>query len=306
MIESLKTAKIAVLNGGFSSEREVSLRSGKNVHEALLRLGYNAFRLDPMHDDMVTLNYDIAFNVLHGMFGEDGTVQALLDNQKIRYTGSGVKASILGMNKWMSKLLLVKHGHPTPAYQIISTPTQMPLNVPFPAIIKPISNGSSVGVVIFDTLEDYTANIATHLEQFGTCLLEELVVGQEITVGVIEKNKQLVALPILELRPKHRFYDYQAKYTPGLTDFVLPAELSAELTQHCQTIAKAVYNDFSAKGGARVDMMVDPVKGPMVLEINTLPGMTDLSDLPAQAKHAGISFDELVEGILESALHDKV
>lgn len=301
MLADLKSKKIGVLCGGVSRERAVSLRSGKNVYSALLRLGYDAVLVDVAHEDVGACGIDVAFNVLHGQYGEDGTMQAYLEALGIPYTGSRVGASVLGINKFFSKQLMVREGVPTPAFWVI-TEAELPKNTPFPLIAKPVSEGSSVGVAVVDFPEDFTRLVSPLLGLFSALLLEEFVTGQEITVGVLELDSGLKALPILELRPKNRIYDYEAKYTEGMTEFILPAELSDEMTARCQALAIQVHELLGCRGMSRVDMIVHPERGPLVLELNSIPGMTDLSDLPAQAKEAGISFDQLVDIILQSAL----
>ena len=301
MLADLKSKKIGVLCGGVSRERTVSLRSGKNVYSALVRLGYNAVMVDVAHEDVGSCGLDVAFNVLHGQYGEDGTMQAYLEALGIPYTGSRVGASVLGINKFFSKQLMVREGIPTPAFWVI-TEAELPKNIPFPLIAKPVSEGSSVGVAVVDFPEDFTRLVSPLLDLFSALLLEEFVTGQEITVGVLELESGLKALPILELRPKNRIYDYEAKYTEGMTEFILPAELSADMTARCQALAIQVHELLGCRGMSRVDMIVHPERGPLVLELNSIPGMTDLSDLPAQAKEAGISFDQLVDIILQSAL----
>ncbi len=298
----MKPITVGVICGGFSGERAVSLRSGRNIADALRRKGYDVKEIDPAVDSLLDMGIDVAFIALHGPIGEDGTIQALLDHLHIPYTGSGVTASVIGMNKLISKWAFVHHQIPTAAFQVISPDVPLELTLALPVIVKPVSEGSSLGVEIVDTLDQFerVANAAT--SKYGVCLVEEMVVGTEITVSVIEQSGALVVLPILELRPKNRFYDYEAKYTDGKTEFVLPAELSEEMTATAKALGLKVHQALGCRGMSRTDMIVDPTKGPVVLEINTIPGMTDLSDLPAQARCAGLSFDEVVEGMLKSAL----
>lgn len=295
-----KYQKVGVLCGGISREREISLRSGKNVFEALKRLGYSPIYIDPLTSDIRSEDIEIAFNLLHGQYGEDGTIQAYLDSINVKYTGSGTASSVLSMNKFFTKNIMKLHNLPTPNYAIIRTP-ETPQNLTFPLFVKPISEGSSVGVEVVDTPETFAKQVAPLLELFPACLVEEFIEGQEITVGVLEYNNKVVKLPILELKPHNRFYDYDAKYTPGKTDFILPANLSPEVTEQCQNLSLQLHKLLNCKTVSRVDMIVHPKRGPFILELNSIPGMTDTSDLPAQAKAAGISFDELVQIILETA-----
>lgn len=303
MIEAIKNKTITVLNGGFSREKEVSLRSGKNVYDALIRLGYKAKRLDPAYEDLIDSKPEIVFNALHGQYGEDGSIQSLLDFYGIPYTGSGAMTSILAMNKLLTKQILKNNGLPSAKYVVANDAHfKAEWKLDFPVIIKPISEGSSVGCVIIDKKEDYYDLALPVITSFGCCLVEEFITGQEITVGILEKSTSLIALPILELRPKTRFYDYEAKYTDGMTEFILPAELSKEATKQCQEIAMKLHELLECRGMSRVDMIYNIDQGPFILESNTIPGLTDLSDLPAQAKCADISFEELIEIILRSAI----
>ena len=295
-----KSQPIAVLAGGFSEERAVSFRSGTNVANALVSLGYDAQVVDPV-DTLDFSGFGAAFNVLHGHFGEDGNVQALLEDQKIPYTGSGVESSLVCLNKVTSKHLFNRHGIPTSQFSIhVSALRSLPEGYAFPVVLKPLSEGSSVGVFIIDTDAELTQH-STHLvDRYVTYMLEDYVPGTEVTVGVIQ-TPETIALPVLELRSKNRFYDYEAKYTPGMTTFVVPAEVSDFLTRQVQEIAVATFELLKCSGLGRVDFILDPEKGPFVLEVNTVPGMTDTSDLPAQAKAAGMSFETLVETVLNQA-----
>lgn len=302
-----KNTRIGVIAGGFSGEREVSLRSGKNVLRALHNKGYNAVLIDPAETAIATSGIAVAFLALHGQFGEDGCIQAYLSQRNIPYTGSGVQASILGMNKLMSKQIMDEHGLPTAAYLCVSTATysgQHP-ELPFPVIIKPLAEGSSLGVTIVDRPDNYQEAIAPLLSKYGVCLVEEYISGRELTIGVLDHGDRREALPILELQPVNRFYDYDAKYTPGKTRFILPAPLPEDVTANLQAHAIRLHEVLGCAGASRTDMIFHPTRGAVLLEINTAPGMTDQSDLPAQAQAAGIDFDTLVELILQSATHKK-
>ncbi|MBZ0188710.1 MAG: D-alanine--D-alanine ligase [Candidatus Obscuribacterales bacterium] len=327
MVEKLvidKQTRIGVLYGGLSSEREVSLRSGGNCHAALLRLGYeNAVLLDVDTNVATSLkekNIEIAFLCLHGKYGEDGTVQGLLELLRIPYTGSGVLASALAMDKILTKRVLSAEGLPYPVTRIISQYDLKSgdwleeLKRTLPVMIKPLKEGSSVGVTKADTVEQLEQRVKDTVTEYGGAIVESYISGQEITVGVLEDNKtangngsHLKALPILELRPKSKagFYDYEAKYTKGMTEFILPAELSTDTTELAKDLAVKTFRALSCSGYARVDMMVDKNGKPYILELNSLPGMTDTSDLPAMADEAGITYDQLVELILMSAGLDK-
>ncbi|NBV84366.1 D-alanine--D-alanine ligase [bacterium] len=298
----MNTLCIGVICGGFSGERAVSLRSGKNIADALRRKGYTVKVIDPAVEGLLNMGIDLAFIALHGPVGEDGTVQALLDHLGIPYTGSGVSASVIGMNKLISKWAFVHHGIPTAAFQVISPDVPSTLQLPLPVVVKPASEGSSLGVAFVTTAAEFDEAAKRITSKYGVSLVEEQIRGVEITVSVVEQSAELIALPVLELRAHNEFYDYDAKYTEGKTTFVLPAELSPEMTKTVQDLGIKVHRALGCRGMSRTDMIVDPVRGPIVLEINTIPGMTDLSDLPAQARCGGIEFDDLVEGIVKSAL----
>lgn len=293
--------RVGVIRGGFSGERLVSLRSGANIAAALRRNGYTVIEIDPVTDDFLTVDIDVAFIALHGQLGEDGAIQAVLAQRGIPFVGSGVAASVIGMNKLVSKWVFSLHHIPTAPYQVITPDLPPVLTLPTPVIIKPILEGSSLGIEIVDHLDDFEAVAKRSTDHYGVCLVETLISGQEVTVGVIQEDDQLRALPVLELRSSNRIYDYEAKYTEGKTTFVLPAALSESQTAAVQSLAIKTHLAVGCQGMSRTDMIVNPELGPFVLEVNTLPGMTDLSDLPAQAKCAGISFDALVECLLQSA-----
>ncbi|MFA6210096.1 MAG: D-alanine--D-alanine ligase [Candidatus Obscuribacterales bacterium] len=336
-----KETVVGVLYGGLSNEREVSLRSGKNCYNALLRLGYkNTVLIDVsenLTEDLKENAVEIAFLCLHGKYGEDGTVQGLLELMKLPYTGSGVLSSALAMNKPLTKRVLTAQGLPFPSSYVIEEHEsdnfdQFLKTLPAPPVmVKPLNEGSSVGVFKIEDVSELASCVKNTLREFGGAIVEGFVSGQEITIGVLEENHsapnagaaigshshngsavmavgtQLIALPILELRPKSKagFYDYEAKYTKGMTEFVLPAEISEARTAEAQELAKKTFRALNCSGYARVDMIAGHDGKLYILEVNTLPGMTDTSDLPAMAEVAGISYDQLVERILFSAGLDK-
>lgn len=338
-----KETVVGVLYGGLSNEREVSLRSGKNCYNALLRLGYkNTVLIDVsenLTDDLKEQAVEVAFLCLHGKYGEDGTVQGLLELMKIPYTGSGVLSSALAMNKPLTKRVLTAQGLPFPKSFVIEEHESDTFEEfvktlpPPPVMVKPLNEGSSVGVFKIEDASELSACVKNTLREFGGAIVEGFVSGQEITIGVLEEGSgasakgagslsngaangtavlaqagtTLVALPILELRPKSKagFYDYEAKYTAGMTDFILPAELNETRTREAQELAKKTFRALNCSGYARVDMIAGHDGKLYILEVNTLPGMTDTSDLPAMAEVAGISYDQLVERILQSSGLDK-
>ena len=308
----LKTKTIGVLMGGLSGEREVSLRSGDKCDRALRSRGYRTVRIDACRDVAQQLDearVEVAFLALHGRYGEDGTIQGLLEMMGIPYTGSGVLASALGMHKIAAKKVVRASGLPTPDYYEVGfdEPVQtaarrIEIALGLPVMLKPVQEGSSLGVFKCKTVAELEACVEKGRAEFGVVFAERFVSGTEITVGVLERNGRPEALPILELLPKNEFYDYEAKYTDGMTDFILPARLAPAVCSKVEQRAVASFKAIGCRGYARVDMMVDANGEPWFVEINTLPGMTDTSDLPAQAQAAGLSYDDLVETILLSAV----
>lgn len=300
-----KNIKIAVLCGGFSSEREVSLRSGKNCLNALLRLGYKNAKLVDVTTNIANdlKGFDVAYNALHGKYGEDGCIQGLLEILKIRYTGCGVMASAIGMNKEYTKKILRDSGLCLIKSVCITNDDDVfeaTKDLKYPLMIKPVCEGSSFGMSKVDTKDELENAIAEALKFNQDVLIEEYVVGVNVTVGVLEKDGVPFATDILELRPHNEWYDYEAKYTKGMTDFILPAEISDDMTKLVKSHAVKAFNACGCRSVSRIDFIIAN-ETPYILEINTSPGMTDTSDLPAQCASMGISYDELVELILMSA-----
>lgn len=303
-----KESELIVIAGGFSQERDVSLRSGKNVYQALLRLGYkNAklFQLDRLEqlEELKTNKPDLAILMTHGKFGEDGELQAFLDQAAIPYTGSNASASANCMNKVKTKEILKANNLPVlKTYKAVDI-YQQKIKTQGAIILKEIDGGSSIGVTMYESQKAFIELEAKSSKLEGIDLnnyfIERFVTGTEVTASIIEKQGKHICLPLLELRPKNKFYDYEAKYTKGLTEFILPAAIPEELTKKIKEIALKAYQALNCSGPARVDFIIDKSnQEPYILELNTLPGMTDTSDLPAQAKAAGISYDELIELIL--------
>lgn len=306
-----KNSRIGVLYGGLSSEREVSLRSGKNCFDALQRLGYaNVELLDVNQQIGQTLaekKIEIAYIALHGKYGEDGCIQGLLELMGIPYTGCRVAASALTMNKALTKSVLKDAGLPVidsvvfKSGSVNGKPVEM--NLPYPVMVKPINEGSSIGMSKVDKAEDLKDALKTGFQYADEVMVEQYVFGKSLTVGVVEVNGQPQVTPILELRPtKSEWYDLEAKYTEGGTEFILPAELSEQTTKAIQDATLQAHLAAGCRGVSRIDFVVDGDNKFYILEINTIPGMTNLSDLPAQAKAMGIGYDELVECILKTAV----
>ena len=301
-----KDAKIAVLCGGMSSEREVSLRSGKNCLGALHRLGYkNAEIVDVSPNVMNDLKgFEYAYNTLHGKYGEDGCIQGVLEIMKIPYTGCGVMASAICMNKeYTKKVLSTNKNIPLIKSAFVRKGEDLMKTVEglqYPLITKPVSEGSSFGMTKVNKPEELQAAYEEAIKYNDDVLIEEFIDGFFITVGVLEKDGKAFATEILEIRTKTEWYDFDAKYTKGLSEFIVPATgLSKEATELTKKIAVEAHETAGCSGVSRVDFMVKDDK-PYFLEINTNPGMTDTSDLPAQAKVCGIDYDNLVLMILNS------
>lgn len=303
-----KDAKIAVLCGGMSSEAEVSRRSGKGCFDALQRLGFKNSELvevdENISENLKKGHYDYAFNALHGKYGEDGCVQGILEILHIPYTGCGVMASSMCMNKEYTK-------------RILSTCPDIPMaksafvrkgddvlektkDLTYPLFTKPVCEGSSFGMTKVDKKEDLKAAYEVALKYNDDVLVEEFIDGFFVTVGVLEKDGKAFATEILEIRPKNEWYDFEAKYSQGMSEFICPANLSKEVTERVKEVAVKAFETAGCRSVSRIDfMMKDDI--PYLLEINTSPGMTTVSDLPAQAKAMGIDYDHLVLTILNSA-----
>jgi D-alanine-D-alanine ligase len=304
-----KTLHIAVLMGGWSAERQVSLSSGAGVAEALESLGHRVTRIDMDRDVAARLaeaKPDLVFNALHGTPGEDGSVQGMLDIMGLRYTHSGLATSVIAIDKVLTKQALVPHGVPMPGGRIVRSEdlfTADPL--PRPYVLKPVNEGSSVGVAIV-TDEGNTGNpIARDAKgpwaEFAELLAEPYIRGRELTTAVLGHR----ALGVTELRPRNGWYDYDAKYTDGLTEHVFPAPIPDEIADACKALALEAHRLLGCKGCSRSDFRWDDqrgVDGLFLLEVNTQPGMTPLSLVPEQARHLGITYPELVQAIVEEAL----
>ena len=304
-----KNAKIAVLCGGMSSEAEVSRRSGKGCYEALKRLGYvNAKLVEVDKNIAQTLkegNFDYAYNALHGKYGEDGCIQGVLEILGIPYTGCGVMSSSICMNKeYTKRILSTCNGIPMAKSAFVQKGEnleQKTADLKFPVITKPVSEGSSFGMTKVNKREDLKSAYEDAVKYNDDVLIEEFIDGVFVTVGVLEKDGTNFATEILEIRPKNEWYDYEAKYTPGISDFILPANLSEELTKKTKEIAIKAHEAAGCRGVSRVDFMISKEGVPYVIEINTSPGMTETSDLPAQSAVMGINYDNLVQIILNGA-----
>ncbi len=291
--------------GGLSSEREISLKSGAAISAALARLGYHQIPIDVDHDIALTLrreHIDVAFIALHGRYGEDGAIQGLLEIMHIPYTGSKLTASAVAMDKIATDGLLKARKLPVPKTLVLrQTETRhletMPLPLQLPFVVKPVSEGSSVGVSIVKTASEIKAALA-HAFRFGDkVLLQSYISGKEIHVGILDEKP----LGAIEIKSKGAFYDYDAKYVPGMSEHLFPAPLPPEVYQHLLDLALQAHQALGCSGYSRVDLLIDSDMKPYILEINTLPGMTETSLMPEMARKCGIDFDTLVEQILNTA-----
>lgn len=299
----LRQKRTAVLMGGRSAEREVSLRTGGAVLNALQGEGYDVVAIDPDQDLPTRLRaekVEQAFVALHGHYGEDGRVQGLLEMMRIPYTGSGVLASSLAFDKVMTKQMLLYHEMPTPGFLVFRRGGDRQALLArcrhFPLVVKPAREGSTIGISIVHDERQLEAGLDAALEHDGLILVEDYIRGSEVTVSVLNG----VPLPIIKIVPKSGFYDYEAKYTKGQTEYLLPAPLENVLYNRLLETSVAACRVIGCRGAARVDFMVREREF-YCLEVNTIPGMTETSLLPKAAAHAGIAFSELVQRILEDA-----
>jgi len=304
---------IAVLMGGWSAEREVSLMSGAGVAGALEGLGHRVTRIDMDRDIAARLAAaapDLVFNALHGTPGEDGSIQGLMDLMGLRYTHSGLAASVIAIDKVLTKQALVPHGIPMPGGRIVKSAELFQGDpIPRPYVVKPVNEGSSVGVAIVTDGGNHGQPIARNSvgpwAEFDELLVEPYIRGRELTTAVLGTT----ALGVTELRPRSGWYDYDAKYTDGLTDHLFPAPIPDAITTACKALALEAHRLLGCRGTSRSDFRWDDergVDGLLLLEVNTQPGMTPLSLVPEQARHTGMSYAALVQAIVDEALRDGV
>ena len=304
LLESLKQKTIGVLMGGLSPEREVSLTSGQEIFNAIQRKGLNAEMIDVDHNIGATLaerKIDLACIALHGTWGEDGTIQGILEYLRIPYTGSGVLGSSIAYNKVVSKEIFVERGIPTAPYQVITTEDRgrVKRTLDLPVVVKPADQGSSIGVSIVRTESQWETALDRAFEVSEEILIEQYIEGKLLAVGMNGPEP----MPIVEIVPKSGFYDYEAKYTEGKTDYVCPAQLTSKEEKQCRDASVRVFKALKGRGFPRVDLILDK-SITYVLEMNTIPGMTPTSLLPMAARQAGLEFDDLVIEILKNARLD--
>lgn len=308
-----KLGKIGILMGGPSTEREVSFKSGKAVHFALGQLGIEIEAIDIKTDDLKknkrlikSRKIDCAFLALHGRFGEDGSVQEILEALKIPYTGSGVLASRLAMDKIASRRIFQLHGLKVPRYKVLNKASRgiarkLCADFGFPLVIKPSAGGSSIGLSIINKAKELDKAIETAFSFDENIIIEEYLKGRELTVGILEER----ALPVIEIIPKKTFFDYEAKYHAGLTDYIVPAKLKEGLARKAKDAALSAHKLLGCFGCSRVDIILGDDNLLYVLEVNTIPGLTSTSLLPKAAVAVGIPFEELCLKLIKLAYEKK-
>ena len=304
-MKPLKQQKIAVLLGGTSAEREVSLNSGQAVLQALQSLGYDAHPIDPKQTEIANLKqqgFERAFNILHGRGGEDGIVQGVLEQIGLPYTGCGVMTSALTMDKMRTKMLWRGFGLPIADMEIVTKQTALELNAEaiverlgLPLMVKPSREGSSVGLTKVKAVDELKAAVDLALEHDDTVLIEEWLAGDELTVPVLGGE----VLPAVQIVPDGEFYDYNAKYISDNTQYICPMPLSEQRWQELKNLVKCAYDVVGCQGWSRIDVMTDSQGNFRLVEVNTTPGMTSHSLFPKSAATVGYSFEKLVEKILE-------
>ena len=327
--------KIALILGGTSPERKVSKSTGLSIYKALTNLGYDTVLVDPAYGEnqpgdveayfaekdfaeISNENYvkalnmrlfdsvDLAFLALHGKWGEDGTVQSLLELKGIKYTGSKVVSSAITMDKTMSKILFQHYNIRTPKWITVSLKSynlsllinEIGTEVKYPCVIKPNDQGSTVGLTICENENNVDEAVKLALQFSDKALIEEYILGRELTVAILEDE----VFPVLEIKPKHGIYDYECKYTPGMSEYEVPAKISDELSDNLKKTSLAAFKALECEGCARVDFILTKDNMDYCLEVNTLPGMTSTSLVPKMAKSAGVSFEELIDRIIKTSL----
>jgi D-alanine-D-alanine ligase len=294
----LKNKKIAVLYGGLSAEREISILTGKAVLRALKKLGFNAVGIDVDRDVASNLKknkIDFAFISLHGQWGEDGTIQGMLDIMGIPYSGDGVLANAIAINKVYSKFIFDANKVPTPLWGIVDKNSGTKTKMSFPVVIKPSNQGSAIGISIAKNPKEMAAGLREAFKYDSEILIEKYIPGTEVTVGILGGK----VLPVIEIVPQGHFYDFKSKYEPGCSKHIIPPRLPEKVIEKVKETALAAFKAVGCKVLGRVDLIIDRSGKPWVLEINTIPGMTETSLLPDAAREAGLDFNALVLKILE-------
>jgi len=305
----LTNKKIGVLMGGKSEEREVSLRSGNAIYTALKDLGYDVVAIDADSDLCQTLQrekIEITFIALHGGHGENGAVQGMLEVLGIPYTGSGVLASALAMDKEASKKIFLYHKIPVPPFLVLNreqsarSMDSSHVGFPMPWVVKPATEGSSIGVSIVKKEGQIRPAVEKAFSLSNRAIIEKYIEGKEVHIGMLNNR----VLGGVEVRPSLEFYSYEAKYHAGLTEYILPPEIDSETYERAKETALSAHIALGCRGATRVDLRIDEEGNPHVLEVNTIPGMTETSLLPKIARLAGLDFSALIEDILRGALNE--
>ena len=311
-----KDIDIVVVCGGNSSEREISLNTGNAVYNALRSAGYSQTKLFDLRDnlsELLDMKPDVVYLALHGKGGEDGAIQGALELMGIPYTGPGVSASAVCMNKILTKQVLASAGPPTAPFLSFFGDADMDISaiadeivekIGLPAVLKSPSQGSSIGVIIVKEKENLCSSIEELFKLDDLLMAEKFLDGTEITIPLIG-NGAPTALPIVEIVSDREFYDFEAKYTSGLCHHIIPARITEKDAENVRILAERAYRVLGCRGISRIDFIVDRVVGPMIVEVNTSPGMTNMSLVPDSAKYAGIPFDKLIETVLQFALETK-
>lgn len=296
---SFKQLTIGVLCGGRSSERKISLKSGKAIYDALQRTGFHAILIDPVKKENLNRllkTIDIAFLGLHGIGGEDGKIQLFLERKGISYTGSTPRGCRLSMDKALTKKILISRGIPTPPYTLIKQKNWQSKieKMSLPLFFKPPKEGSSIGVFSVIRIQAAAHQISRSLKHYGQMMVEKKIIGREFTVGILGNQ----ALPVIELKPKNDFYDFKSKYTKGMTQYIVPAKIPVSMARKMQRLALRTHRALGLRDLSRVDLMADQKGKLYILEANSIPGFTEFSLLPKAARCAGISFEDLCATIV--------
>jgi D-alanine-D-alanine ligase len=299
--------KIALLEGGMSSEREVSLNTSKAFQKALTKLGHNFVVIDAGPDlpkRLMEEKPDLVLSALHGKYAEDGTVQGLCEYLKIPYSGSGVLAAALTMDKLRTKQVLRQAGVPTPDFQVFNTKKQKikakDIEIKLPFVVKPIREGSSVGITVCKNQEQVQPALDLAMKHDWKVMVEAFVTGKEITVPVLQGK----ALTPIEIAPKTGLYDYKSKYTKGATEYIMPPTASAPAVKKLQEIAEQIFTELDMRAYCRIDFMIDTKEKPYMIEVNSLPGCTETSLVPKAAAHDGIPFEKVIQILIDEATLD--
>ena len=301
-----KGRKVGVLMGGVSREREISLKTGTAMGSALKRLGYDVVTIDVGENALEQISksgINVAVLALHGKFGEDGCMQGLLEMMRIPYTGAGVLGSSVGMDKAVCNRVVRQLGIPVPDEMVFVAGEDDAVRfadnliIDFPVVVKPSREGSTINITIVKQPKDLSTALTVAAKSDSKVLVEQYIKGKELTVGVLNGK----ALPVLEIAPKDGFYDFEHKYTGGMTEYIVPARIDKDVAGQLQNWSEQVFRSIECSGAARVDYILREDNKPYFLEINTIPGMTELSLVPKAAKHIGMSFDDVTEQILDSA-----